>query len=111
MAEQALGKLSQLFEDRRQYPKAAGYWRENIVGTLADIQDMTPEERADNLIESNQLMKVRETLLDSGQHGDHVTEPTGISIYGSNGAFAWWGILSLVVLGVTFLIPERRRRW
>ena len=29
-AEMSLGQLSQIFEDRQQYPKAAGLWRENI---------------------------------------------------------------------------------
>lgn len=78
----------------------AGYWRENIEDTLANLQAMTEEERADNLIESNQLIKVRETLLDSGKNGDHVTDPDGISIYGYNGTFAWWSALSLIALCV-----------
>lgn len=74
-----------------------GYWRENIENTLADLQSMTAEERADNLIESNQLIKVRETLLDAGQSGDYVTSPSGISRYPNNGSFALWGCLSLLV--------------
>lgn len=74
-----------------------GYWRENIESTLADLQAMTPEERADNLIESNQLIKVRETLLDSGAGGDEVTRPSGIFRYPNNGSFALWGSLSLFV--------------
>lgn len=77
-----------------------GYWRENIESTLADLQSMTPEERADNLIESNQLIKVRETLLDSGAGGDEVTKPDGISRYPNNVSFSLWGWLSLF----TFLL-------
>jgi uncharacterized protein YfaS (alpha-2-macroglobulin family) len=30
-SEQALGQLAQIFENRRQYPTAAKYWRENIA--------------------------------------------------------------------------------
>jgi len=86
-----------------------GYWRENIVSTLADLEAMTDEEKADNLIESNQLIKVRETLLDSGQNGDHVTSPDGIAIYGMNDPMAWWGILSVLLGGAAYVWPTRRR--
>ena len=88
-----------------------GFWRKNVEGTLAGIQAMTPEERADNLTESNQLMKIRETLLDSGQHGDHVTSPAGIAVYGYNRAFALWVTVSILAFGMALLIPERRRDW
>lgn len=75
-----------------------GYWRENIENTLADLQAMTPEKRADNLVESNQLIKVRETLLDAGQSGDFVTAPSGVSRYPNNGTYALWFWISLIVL-------------
>lgn len=80
-----------------------GFWRENIVGTLADLQAMSPDERASNLIVSNQLLKVRETLLDSGTNGDQVTDPPGISIYGSNhlmAALGWISFLTLTLFGL-----------
>lgn len=71
-----------------------GYWRENIEYTLKDLQSMSKEERANNLIESNQLIKVRETLMD----GNQVTTPPGIARYPSNGGYALWGSLSLIAL-------------
>ena len=77
-----------------------GYWRENIESTLADLQSMSDAERADNLIESNQLMKVRETLLDSGPSGDHVTDPKGIFKYPNNTGFALWLTVALIGLGI-----------
>jgi len=81
-----------------------GYWRENIEGTLTDLQAMSDEERADNLIESNTLIKVRETLMDAGESGDKVTDPDGISVYPNNTGYAWWGWLSLIGLGVGALM-------
>ena len=76
-----------------------GYWRENIQATYDDLHGMTPEERADNLIESNQLMKVRETLLDnSGQHGVSVTAPQGISKYPNNKFLAFFMTGSVLLL-------------
>ncbi len=75
-----------------------GYWRENIQATYEDLHDMTPEERADNLIESNQLMKVRETLLDdSGQYGVSVTSPKGIARYPNNKFLGFFIALSLML--------------
>lgn len=71
-----------------------GFWRTNIQATYDDVHTMTPEDRADNLTESNQLMKVRETLLDHGNNGDLVTAPEGISVYPHNTLFFWWGFLS-----------------
>lgn len=86
-----------------------GYWRHNIELTLADLEAMTPEDRADNLVESNQLMKVRETLLDSGQNGDKVTAPSGLSRYPSNMAMGLWLLLSCIAILIGLIEVDRRR--
>lgn len=67
-----------------------GFWRKNIEGTLANLQAMTAEERSDPLIESNQLMKLRETLLDIEGRGTVVTIPKGIHLYPHNIGYAIW---------------------
>lgn len=77
-----------------------GFWRSNIEATYEDLSGMTDEDRADNLIESNQLMKVRETLLDTGAKGDKVTAPEGISIYPNNMTFAIFGWGLLIFFGI-----------
>jgi hypothetical protein len=75
------------------------YWRTNIESTLEDLQSMTEEERNNNLIESNQLIKVRETLLDNSDRGDVVTDPPGISRYPHNKFLAGiWFLLSCYFL-------------
>ena len=73
-----------------------GFWRSNIMSTYEDLHSMTDEERADNLTESNQLIKVRETLLDEGDRGVRVTDPPGISLYPNNALFFAWGWLSFL---------------
>ena len=85
-----------------------GFWRSNIESTFEDLSNMSKEERANNLIESNQLIKVRETLLDAGERGDNVTDPAGISIYPNNGAYAVWGILSFIftIIGIALWMRE-----
>lgn len=88
-----------------------GYWRENIENTLQDLVEMTPEERANNLIESNQLIKVRETLLDSNQYGDYATIPPGLARYPHNTPFAlafWFLIIGFFVSCGRWLWVEAR---
>lgn len=62
---------------------------------LCDLPtDATPLEK------TNVLMKLRETLLDSGGEGDVVTLPDGISVYPYNKAYAYTalGLFGLMVL-------------
>lgn len=73
-----------------------GFWRSNIEQTLEDLRAVPAD--ADHLTVSNTLMKVRETLLDAGKSGDHVTDPSGVGIYGSNVGFAIWGWGNLIGL-------------
>lgn len=80
-----------------------GYWRENIQTTYEDLASMSDEDRNSNLTESNQLMKVRETLLDSGENGDKVTSPDGISVYPNNGEFGVAITFFFVVFMVSLL--------
>ena len=90
-----------------------GYWRKNIEATYEDLASMTDDERANNLIESNQLMKVRETLLDTGGNGDAVTVPQGISRYPNNLGYGLWLLLSAAAAFIFFQAwgRESARGW
>lgn len=48
-AESALGQLAQIFEDRQQYPRAAGYWKESI-DRFKDDANKTKQARLDQII-------------------------------------------------------------
>ena len=67
-----------------------GFWYNNISESLGELNgmksDATPLER------SNMLMKLRETLLDSGSSGDKITIPSGIHVFPNNTGYAWWGL-------------------
>lgn len=76
-----------------------GFWRTNLQQTQEDLEALPTD--ADQLVVSNILLKVRETLVDNGgQNGIHVTHPDGISLYPYNMSYmVWWlvgALLSLV---------------
>lgn len=71
-----------------------GFWYQNLQASLKELRSIKPE--AAQLERSNVLMKLRETLLDHGQSGDTVTTPPGISVFPSNTAYFFWGLLSLL---------------
>ncbi|MFO1092578.1 MAG: MG2 domain-containing protein [Planctomycetaceae bacterium] len=48
-AEAALGQLAQIFEDRQQYPRAAGYWKESIE-RFRDDSNKSKQGRLDQII-------------------------------------------------------------
>jgi len=73
-----------------------GFWYRNMNSSLSELESVpvtaTPLER------SNILMKLRETLLDSGQNGDDITTPPGIPRYPDNKWYATLGWMSLITL-------------
>ena len=81
-----------------------GYWRTNIEATYKDLASMDDDDRQDHLTESNQLMKVRETLLDAGDGGDEVTSPPSISNYPIQGLMFWWGLISFLITCGGFIV-------
>ena len=72
-----------------------GFWYANTTAALAELRatraDATPLEK------SNVLMKLRESLTNRGEKGDHLNVPEGIAIYPSNVGFFWWAWLSFGV--------------
>jgi len=74
------------------------FFYQNLVTAKKDLdnfplepaENATPDERTKHdLAESNQLIKLRETLLDSGEQGTHVTCPPNLAVYPSQ-MFWWW---------------------
>lgn len=77
-----------------------GFWYQNLSASLKELKEVKPD--ASQLEKSNILMKLRETLLDSGKEGQSTTEPCGISIYPNNGLFLFWAWISLVATIISF---------
>jgi hypothetical protein len=84
-----------------------GFWYTNLHTSLEELKKLpagaTPLER------SNMLIKLRETLLDHGQNGDHVTIPYGISVYPANAIYAvamWAFLIIFVIFAVVWFWKE-----
>jgi len=84
-----------------------GFWYKNIKSASDELKQLPPE--SSQLEKTNVLMKLRETLLDSGEKGMSVTAPSGVSIYPNNvlyGALGTFGWLFFVVFGVWWFARE-----
>ena len=84
-----------------------GFWFENLSSALDELRRVDP--KAPQLERSNILMKLRETLLDSGSEGTtKVTLPEGISVFPYNVAFAIWATLGTVIalVGVVLILGD-----
>lgn len=68
-----------------------GFWYSNLKSSLGELRLVKPD--ADQLVKSNVLMKLRETLMDGGR----ITRPNGIEIFPYNILFLLWGIGSAIV--------------
>lgn len=80
------------------------FWYNNIRSAREELNKVT--DQTSQLERTNVLMKLRETLLDNGDKGMSVTDPSGISIFPHNTIWMFFGILSLVVslIGTGFLV-------
>mgnify|MGYP001564772087 CR=1 FL=1 len=83
-----------------------GFWYANLAASLLELESVGPD--ATQLERSNVLMKLRETLLDGGDHGPSVTIPTGISVFPRNSQYALFGTLALLLMsgGIVALVIE-----
>jgi hypothetical protein len=80
-----------------------GFWYRNLKVSQSELQSLP--DNATPLEKSNMLMKLRETLLDSGEKKVHVTLPSGISVFPNNTAYAIWLTISgLLLCGGIMLI-------
>ena len=70
-----------------------GFWYTNLKASLGELKAVSPG--ASQYERSNVLMKLRETLLDSGASGVEITMPSGISVFPHNRAAMWWCIFGI----------------
>lgn len=77
-----------------------GFWQDNIQSAKTEL-DTFPTD-AEPLVVSNQLMKLRETLLDDASEGVSVTLPPNIVVFPNQmGWFLGWIVTSvLAIIGV-----------
>ena len=71
-----------------------GLWYENLKSAQAQLQELNSKEELTELEESNALMKLRETLLDSE---GSVTHPGMISFYPNHVSWLWTMMLTWIL--------------
>ena len=88
-----------------------GFWYNNLISSLEELENL-PED-ASALEKNTVLMKLHETLTDSGSYGTVITHPYGISIYPNNVAYFWWGTISLIlaIFFWTVLFVGKKNYW
>lgn len=77
----------------KQPKNDVGFWYQNLKTAHQEMSNL-PEDTS-TLEETNLLMKIRETLVDTDEYGAEPTVPDGISIYPYNQLYFWWFAISL----------------
>jgi hypothetical protein len=72
-----------------------GLWFESLTKSLRELQTYTAA--SSQLDQKNMLFKLHRTILGENvrDRTEELRDPTGISIFPHNMAYAWWGWLSL----------------
>jgi hypothetical protein len=80
-----------------------GFWYTNLKAAHSQLGKINQDSISD-LEESNVLMKLRETLCDSGKSGSSITVPSGISVFPNNTLWfiIGWGGLLFLLIGIPY---------
>lgn len=76
-----------------------GFWYTNMNNSLNELNEVKKD--ASSLEKSNILIKLRESIMSSGEHGDNIMLPEGISIFPNNVVFSLWGYMSSLFLFIS----------
>lgn len=74
------------------------FWYRNLKAAHQELESFPSD--ADSLSVSNQLIKLRETIVDQGEKGPKVTRPTNIYVYPNQ--LAYRAALGISLLGLAF---------
>ena len=68
------------------------YWYSNLKSAQTELKNMSPD--AAQLEISNELMKIKETLISNTSDGETLIFPDGIEIYPNNVGLFWMSLIS-----------------
>ena len=71
------------------------FWYTNLKVSKAELEKTT---NSSSLEKTNVLLKLRETLLDDGEKGSHITYPKGIDVFPNNKLLAILFLISLLFM-------------
>ena len=83
------------------------YWYSNLKSAQSELKNMSPD--ATQLEVSNELMKIKETLVSNTSDGEVLIYPEGIEIYPHNVILFWISLVS-GVFGLVFWLRLTRTR-
>lgn len=92
------GLVKIVFNDPQQ---DLGFWYQNLKACYEELDNLPQDATA--LEKTNVLMKLRESLVDTGE-STSVTVPMGISIYPYNVIYCIWAWLSIILAYVGWVI-------
>ena len=87
-----------------------GFWYNNLKASKAELDKTI---NSSTLEKTNLLLKLRETLLDEGEKGSHITYPKGIDIFPNNKLIAVLFLISLLfipLLSGEFMKYEKKQK-
>lgn len=84
---------------------SVSFFYRNLKSAQSQLQNILEAESTniDSIAQTNLLMKLRDTLVDSGDSVT-VTCPEGMDIYPCNLSYFWWVVISLIVLIICIII-------
>ncbi|MCL2462595.1 MAG: hypothetical protein FWF44_08010 [Defluviitaleaceae bacterium] len=87
-----------------------GYWYSNLKSAQTELKNM--DANATQLEVSNELMKIKETLISTTSNGEVLIRPDGMEIYPHNGILFWMSVIGgIPALALwIWLIPKSVRR-
>lgn len=77
------------------------FWYRNLKASQSELSNLKSESA---LEKTNVLIKLRETLLDSGEKSK-VTVPKGLSVYPNNKLWAFLTLIAIIAGFIGFMIP------
>ena len=81
------------------------FWYQNLKTCQKELTEAT--QSTDQLLQTNVLMKVRETLLDDGKEGVELTIPGGIHVFPDNLLYTILFIISAILFFISFCDIDR----
>jgi hypothetical protein len=75
------------------------FWYQNLKASKTELEKTT---NSISLEKTNVLLKLRETLMDEGKKGSHITFPQGIEIFPHNKLIALLFLISLLIIPLFF---------
>ena len=76
------------------------YWYNNLCASRQELANLP--DNASTLEKTNTLMKLRETLTNTGEHGAYVIYPKGLEYYPHN--FLWGIVRCIIWIAITAVI-------